>query len=236
MRSLERQGLVVSETSARDRRVRRARLTEAGLAERRELDRRSDELAWSLLEPLGERQRAALTDAMATVERLLDASLVAISIEDPASPDARRCERRYYDELAVRFESGFDPARSGIAEPSEVTPPAGLLLLARLRGEPVGCGGFRLRPGRVAELKRMWIDPRVRGLGVGRRLLRELEAEALRAGATTARLETSGSLAEAVSLYRSAGYEEVERFNDEPYAEHWFAKRLARARPGQPTG
>ncbi len=72
----------------------------------------------------------------------------------------------------------------------------------------------------------MWVAPTARGLGLGRRLLRELEASAARRGATHARLETNRALTEAISLYRSAGYSEVAAFNDEPYADHWFEKRL----------
>jgi ribosomal protein S18 acetylase RimI-like enzyme len=75
-------------------------------------------------------------------------------------------------------------------------------------------------------LKRMWVAPQARGLGVGRRLLAELEDHARRRGAKVAYLETNKALREAIALYRSAGYVEVEPFNDEPYAHHWFAKRL----------
>ena len=66
----------------------------------------------------------------------------------------------------------------------------------------------------------------MRGLGLGRRLLDRLEGEAVRHGATAARLETNGALTEAIALYRAAGYEEVEPFNDEPFADHWFEKPL----------
>ena len=76
----------------------------------------------------------------------------------------------------------------------------------------------------------MWVAPEPRGLGLGRRLLAELEARA-RHGATAVRLETNRALTEAIALYRSAGYREVEPFNDEPYAHHWFEKPLAPA-PG----
>ena len=55
----------------------------------------------------------------------------------------------------------------------------------------------------------------------------ELEAHARRAGVRTVRLETNRSLAEAISLYRRSGYREVAAFNEEPYAHHWFEKRLA---------
>jgi ribosomal protein S18 acetylase RimI-like enzyme len=72
----------------------------------------------------------------------------------------------------------------------------------------------------------MWVSSAVRGLGLGRRLPRELEEQARRRGARVVRLETNRTLAEAIALYRSAGYVEIEPFNDEPYANHWFEKRL----------
>ena len=75
----------------------------------------------------------------------------------------------------------------------------------------------------------MWVSPTVRGLGLGRRLLAELEKAAAATGADSVRLETNRSLAEAIAMYRSAGYVEVEPFNDEPYAHHWFAKSLRQA-------
>jgi len=76
------------------------------------------------------------------------------------------------------------------------------------------------------ELKRMWIAPGARGLGVGRRLLSALEGEARRRGATAVRLDTNRNLTEAIALYQSAGYVEIPAFNDERYATHWFEKQL----------
>ena len=78
----------------------------------------------------------------------------------------------------------------------------------------------------VGSLKRMWVGDDVRGLGIGRRMLQALEAEARALGLDTLRLETNRALAEAIRLYRTAGYREVSRFNDDPYAHHWFEKRL----------
>jgi ribosomal protein S18 acetylase RimI-like enzyme len=72
----------------------------------------------------------------------------------------------------------------------------------------------------------MWVDPRARGLGLGRRLLRELESHARAMGARSVRLETNRSLTEAIALYRSSGYVEVPAFNDEPHAHLWFEKQL----------
>jgi len=226
LRSLERQRFVVIEASPRDRRVRRVRLSAAGRAERAELDRRAEGFARSLLAPLSLRQQAQLAAAMAEVERLLLASMVDIAIADPRSAVARWCLEQYVAELNERFDAGWDPARSISAQPHELAPPAGLFLVARLRQEPVGCGALKFHADAPSELKRMWVAPRVRGLGVGRRLLHELERHAREAGVTVLRLETNRTLTEAIELYRRAGYEEVAAFNAEPYAHHWFEKRL----------
>jgi DNA-binding MarR family transcriptional regulator/GNAT superfamily N-acetyltransferase len=226
LRSLQRQGLVSVEASPDDRRVRRVRLTAAGLAERAELDRRSDDVARGFLEPLSDGQRARLVAAMTEVERLLLASLVRIAVEDPATPDARWCLEQYFAELNLRFEAGFDASASIPADAHELTPPAGAFLVARLRGRPIGCGALKLPAGAPAYLKRMWVSPDARGLGLGRRLLQELEQCARAAGAASVQLETNRALTEAIQLYRGSGYCEVAPFNDEPYAHHWFEKRL----------
>jgi DNA-binding MarR family transcriptional regulator/GNAT superfamily N-acetyltransferase len=226
LRSLEKQGLVVVKRSEHDGRVGLVQLTGAGLRERIELDQRADAFARSMLEPLSENQRLKLGAAMAQVERLLLASMVQIAVADPTTQDAQWCIQQYFTELNERFEMGFDPALSISAYAHELTPPAGLLLVARLRDEPVGCGALKFHENAIGELKRMWVAPQVRGLGLGRRLLLALEHEAREAGMTILHLETNHTLTEAIELYRHSGYREVEAFNDEPYAQHWFEKRL----------
>jgi DNA-binding MarR family transcriptional regulator/GNAT superfamily N-acetyltransferase len=226
LRSLERDGLVVVGADRDDKRVRTARLTAAGRAERDLLDRRSDELARSLLAPLSAEHRERLVEAMGVVERLLTAGLVEVAIEPPTTAAARFCLESYFAELNTRFDTGFDPALSISATLEDLAEPAGLLLVARLHGEPIGCGALKLRGDVPFYIKRMWVAPDARGLGVGRRILRELEDHARRRGAQVVHLETNKALREAASLYRSAGYVEVEPFNDEPYAHHWFEKRL----------
>jgi DNA-binding MarR family transcriptional regulator/GNAT superfamily N-acetyltransferase len=232
LRSLAADGLVDVRPSRSDGRVRTAHLTSRGLAERAELDRRADDVAASILRPLADGQQARLITAMAEVERLLAASAVRVSVCDPRHPHARFCEQAYFAELARRFEAGFDPAHSHTASVADLTPPAGLLLVATLHGEPAGCGALRFHGGDPAEVKRMWVSPARRGLGLGRRLLAELEAHAAANGACVLRLETNRSLAEAISLYRTAGYREVAPFNGEPYAHHWFEKTLGPADGG----
>lgn len=233
LRSLERAGLVTVEPNQRDRRVRTAHLTSAGLAERAILDERSDALAASILEPLDEAQRNRLAAAMSEVDRLLTAGSVEIARADPAHPHARYCVGEYFTELDRRFDDGFDPSASISAEDDELRPPVGLLLVATLRSEPVGCGALKFHGTEPTELKRMWVSGSNRGLGIGRRILAALETEAARAGSRMIRLETNGALTEAIALYRSSGYLEVDPFNDEPYAHHWFEKRLGEPQRGR---
>ena len=157
----------------------------------------------------------------------ITASQIQIQITDPRDPGARRCLRLYFDELGRRFDAGFDPAQSISASDEALTLPKGLLLVANLQGSAVGCGALKLySETRIAEVKRMWISPDVRGLGLGRRLLNHLVAEAASRGIAILRLETNRSLVEAKHLYETEGFTEVEAFNDEPYAHHWFQKDL----------
>jgi ribosomal protein S18 acetylase RimI-like enzyme len=126
-----------------------------------------------------------------------------------------------------RFDNGFDPALSNPVRDEELGPPAGVFLLATLNAEPVGCGAVKLRPDGAAEIKRVWVADAVRGLGIGRRMLGELERYAAERGWRAVRLDTNRNLTEAIAMYRSAGYREVEPYNAEHYAHHWFEKRLA---------
>ena len=229
LRSLEAAGLVEVVPSASDRRIRVARLTAAGRAERAVLDERSDELARSLLAPLSDRQRERLIAAMGEVERLLTAAGVEIAPVDPEHPDARYCLAEYVAELNLRSDRGFDPSVGATALPHEVRPPAGEFFVAYLHGEAIGCGAVKHHAEAPAEIKRMWIAPAARGLGLGRRLLEHLEACARAGGARVAHMETSAVLGEAIALYRSAGWVEVPPFNDEPFADHWFEKALTRS-------
>jgi DNA-binding MarR family transcriptional regulator/GNAT superfamily N-acetyltransferase len=229
LRSLEAAGLVTVVANPSDKRVRTARLTPAGSAERAILDRRSDDLATALLAPLSPSQRARLVAAAADVERLLTAGMIEVAPIDPAHPHAQHCLNSYFSELDRRFDTGFDPTLSTPVDVEELRPPAGLLLVASLRAEPIGCGGLRFHDHEPAEIKRMWVAEAARGLGIGRRLLSELEDQAAGRGVRTVRLETNKTLTEAIGLYRSAGYVEVAPFNDEAYAHHWFEKQLIAA-------
>jgi DNA-binding MarR family transcriptional regulator len=226
IRSLTDRGLVRVRPLPADKRVRRAELTPAGLAEHAELNRLSDDGAVALLEPLSESQRSRMLAAMAELESLLRVAGVRIEAVHPAAPGARWCLSQYFAELRSRFEHGFDPAASIPLDDEELVPPRGVFLVGAVDGEPVACGGVKTNAPGVGYLKRMWVADTARGLGLGRRMLHALEDHARTLGFTTLQLETNRTLLEAIALYRGSGYREVSPFNDEPYAHHWFQKEI----------
>ncbi len=231
VRSLTGRGLVRLHPLPEDRRVRRAELTPAGLAEYEELDRLSDEGAVALLEPLTGSQRARLLAAMAEIESLMRLAGLRIERVHPAEPAARACVARYFAELGSRFEQGFDPGASISGDDAELVPPRGAFLVASVDGEPVACGALKTVAPGVGSVKRMWVAESARGLGLGRKMLEALEGHARTLGFTRLQLETNRNLREAISLYRNGGYREVPAFNADPYAHHWFEKEIG---PGLP--
>jgi len=229
LRTLEADGLVEVGQRPDDRRVRSARLTARGRAEVALLDRRSDELALSLLAPLSGGQRERLVTAMGEVERLMTASAVELQTVDPEEPEVRYCLERYFAELAARDANRFEPGEA-LPTADEMRPPSGVFVIAYLRGQAVGCCGLKFNAAGmpdVAEVRRMWVDPETRGLGLGRRLLEHVEGLALEQGVARLRLDTNEHLVEAIAMYRSAGYVDIPRYTDEAFATHWFEKSLA---------
>ena len=159
-----------------------------------------------------------------------------IEAVDPEGPAAGWCLEQYYQELQTRFVEGFDPTKSAIADPQVFRRPKGTFLVARIGDRWVGCGALMLTAKDVAYIKRMWVDPSCRGCGLGRGLLDALEGAAAKLGCDVVQLETHRSLEGARRLYLSSGYREVERFNDEYYAHHWFEKEIAPGEGRPPRG
>ena len=225
LKALEAEGLVTLEADDGDRRRRLVTLTDKGMAERTAYDSLSDGLAHALLDALGPSQRERLVRAMADVESLLKAASITIAAAPADSADATRCVAAYYSELAARFEGGFDPGSGGYA--GKATQAGGAFLVARLEGNAIGCGSLKALDASTGEIKRMWVAPDARGMGLARRLLEALEQEARRLGLTRIVLDTNRSLVEAQSLYRKAGYSETAPYNDNSYADFWFEKALS---------
>ena len=226
LRSLTDQGLVVCGPAPGDGRVRWAALTPAGRRAHAALERQSDDLAQQLAGGLDQERATRLVDAMRQVDRLLTAAATRIAPADAASPDAQWCLEQYFAEIAVRFEQGLDRTAVLTADPHEVTPPHGAFVLAIAEGRPVGCGALKGTAPGIADVKRVWVSPDVRGGGIATRLMDALEDTAVAMGLHQVRLETNRALTEAIALYRARGYREVPPFNSEVHAHHWFAKDL----------
>jgi DNA-binding MarR family transcriptional regulator/GNAT superfamily N-acetyltransferase len=226
LRQLQREGLVTVGRDSGDGRQRVARLTPKGRREWRRLDERSEQMAQRLVEPLSGRQRADLASALATAERLLRAGTVTFDVVDPRSVAARSAMAQYFRELNQRFRSGFDPAQGAARDATSLRAPGGAFVVIRGDHTVIGCGGLQRLDQHTAEIKRMWIHPDWRGLGLGGRLLARLETISREGGYPQVVLDTNETLTEAISMYQRAGYRPIERYNDNPYAHHWFAKDL----------
>jgi GNAT superfamily N-acetyltransferase len=127
-----------------------------------------------------------------------------------------------------RDGAGVDiEAEIAAGPPADLVPPGGIFLLARVDGEPAGIGGVRHLDTEVAEVKSMFVSPTRRGIGLGRKILAELDRIAAEHGCRAVRLDTSDYLTDAVGLYRAAGYREVPAYNENPKASLWFERSLA---------
>ena len=151
---------------------------------------------------------------------------VRFAAADPAGADAQAALHRYLDEIAARIPHGnTGPADADAVD--DYRPPGGVFLIARAGDAVVGCGAIRaLGPG-VGEVKRMWIDPAVRGRGWGRRMLEALEHAAAAVGYESLRLDTHEVLLEAIALYEAHGYRPIGRCHDSPDPTHFYEKVLA---------
>ena len=244
LRRLEADGLIGVVPDPDDRRRRLVTLTGPGRERWKELERRSDDQARLIVDPLTERHRARLVRALREADLLVRAATVSFEPADLASPVARDVVGRYFAEIGRRF--GFDPSGETEKDSKLLSPPTGVFVIAVSDGEPVACGGLGtislladdpliggplggapLTEGpRVGELKRMWVHDDWRGAGLGSRLLRHLEDQARALGHDVVRLDTNAALPEAISMYERSGYRAIARYSDNPWATHFFEKRL----------
>jgi len=229
LRGLEEEGLVETVAHPDDARRRAVRLTRAGQREFRAYEKLSDDQAGAMLalHP----QPEALLAAMDVIACALQRERTVVEDADPRSEAARACLQAYYGELAKRFAKGFDVSLSRDPDAADMVPPRGSFLLAWSDGLPVGCVGLKGDGSGLAEVKRLWVAPAARGLGLARRLMTAVEDAAVQLGITVLRLDTNSALPEAIALYRKTGWVEIPRFNDDPYPDAFFEKRLQRGHP-----
>ncbi|MGJ4951574.1 bifunctional helix-turn-helix transcriptional regulator/GNAT family N-acetyltransferase [Bradyrhizobium sp. HKCCYLS20291] len=225
LRSLEEEGLVTTRPHPDDARRRIARLTAAGRREFEAYETLSNAQAEAMLARSSRPE--ALLAAMDMVAAALARDRISIDEVDPRGEPARHCLGEYYAELSRRFARGFDVTLSRDPDALDMMAPRGAFFVALSDGLPLGCAGLKGHGGDVAEIKRLWVAPAARGLGLGRRLMDAAEDAARKLAITTLRLDTNSALGEARQLYRRTGWTEIERFNDDPYPDLFFEKRLS---------
>jgi GNAT superfamily N-acetyltransferase len=145
---------------------------------------------------------------------------------DPASSDAAACLAAYAAELNRLFPEGFAPGPLSAADREALRPPRGGFLIARAEAALVGCVALRRHDETTGEVKRLWVAPDWRRGGLASRLMAAVEAEARSLGMTRLVLDTSRHLPEAVAFYRRWGWRDIDRYNDNPHAHHFFEKSL----------
>ncbi|MBY6089375.1 helix-turn-helix domain-containing GNAT family N-acetyltransferase [Maritimibacter alkaliphilus] len=224
LRGLEEEGLITTETAEEDARRRVAVLTGKGSAEFAEYEALSNANANSLLSRHPDPDK--LLEAMDFIASALTRDRITIELADPESPHANWCLDRYFDEVNRLFKQGFERAKTCDPQAPAMRPPVGAFLLALSDGLPIGCVALKGTDQGYAEVKRLWIAPSARGLGLSKRMMQETEREARRLGIGTLRLDTNEQMPAAIALYEKTGWARIERFNDDPYPTHFFEKKL----------
>ena len=224
LRALEDEGLVETLPHRDDARRRIAKLTKTGRREFNAYEAISDSRAELLLGRYSNSQ--ALLAAMDLIASAFGRESIGIDAANPAGKEAQYCLGEYYGELARRFKGGFDVSLSRDPDATDMIFPRGTFLVAISDGLPIGCVGLKGTGGELAEVKRLWVAPSARGLGLGRRLMVSVESAARDIEIKVLRLDTNSALPEAGQLYRSSGWTEIDRFNDDPYPDVFFEKQL----------
>lgn len=227
LRTLETEGLVETTPVASDARRRDVRLTAKGQQAYAQYETLSDDAAEVVLSRYSNPD--ALLEAMDLVATVLGRDQIDIFQVDPNDPRIQHCVQAFCDELSGILGITFDRQASGDPEAESLRPPKGVFLLALSDGLPIGCCGLKGQGGGLGEVKRLWVSPAARGLGLSKQLMTRIEDQARVLGITTLQLDTNGKLAAALALYRNDGWREIDRYNDNPYAEHFFEKHLEAA-------
>ncbi len=224
LKTLEQDALITLTTDPNDGRKRHAQLTPDGQAECAVYNALSDQNAQNLLarHPRPE----ALLAAMDLVASALSVDRLELHRCDPRAEPAVYCLGEYYAELERRFDRGFDVSLSCDPEADDMLPPNGAFYVAMSDGLPQGCCGLKGTGKGYAEIKRLWVAPSARGLGVAQRLLLACEDQARALTISLLRLDTNSALPEAARLYNKEGWTQIDRFNDDPYPDLFFEKAL----------
>jgi len=147
-----------------------------------------------------------------------------LRVEPYDGPAATGLLAAFEAEIAAHYP-GWNLSAGPSATRADFTAPGGAFVVAYDGGgQPVACGGLKRLNGEAAEIKRVYVAPEARGVGLARRLLAHLETLASTAGYRVVRLDTGAHQPGALHLFRTAGYHEVDDYNGNPFAAYWFEK------------
>jgi len=225
LRGLEDEGLVRTVPAPGDGRRRLVQLSEQGKREYDAYENIANARARDFLE-----RHHRSDELLAALDMVASAFLhdqIEIASVSPTDPAAKYCLALYYHELEATFEGGFDLAKSLDPTPGQMIAPNGAFVIATSDKLPVGCVGLRGDGGDVGEVKRLWVAPAARGLGISYRLMEAVESAARSLGMLTLRLGTNRTLPGAIHLYRRLGWEETGPYSADPYSHYFFRKTLA---------
>jgi DNA-binding MarR family transcriptional regulator len=224
LRGLEAEDLITTKQSPTDGRSRITKLTQKGEEEFAIYETLSNNKAEEILARHKNARR--LLEAMDIITITLSRDEIKFQEVEYSSEIATECLRAFADELSKRLNTGFDLENSGDPDLAQMKHPHGTFIVARLGDMPLGCVGIKGSGGSLAEVKRMWIAPAARGLGLAQRLMTSAEDSARALSIATLRLDTNRKLVEAVGLYEKMGWVEIDRFNEDPYPDIFFEKQL----------
>lgn len=140
---------------------------------------------------------------------------IAEALDERAVGACRELFREYQEGLGVSLcFQGFERELERL--PGDYARPRGRLLLARIAGEPAGCVALRGLEGGDGEMKRLYVRPAYRGMGIGRMLAECVIDEARALGYRALKLDTLPAMGEAQALYRELGFVDTEPYNDNP--------------------
>ncbi len=169
--------------------------------------------------------RTTLSDAL----RADETAGLCFAVVDPRSAGAREALLRYLVEVEARLGgAGTGPADADAVDDFVAPTGAFVVALEAATGRVRACGAIRRFDATTGEIKRMWVEPELRGRRIGSAMLAELERVGRTLGYRAVRLDTNETLTDAIRLYETAGFARIDRFNDNPNASHFFEKQLAR--------
>lgn len=225
LRALEQEGLVEVTADPADRRHRIARLTPVGETEMQSYEKLGYAKAQQVLSHAGKRAPEVIA-AMDLIASVMLRDQVEIRDADPDDPAAQGLLADYRQFLMDHVEGATaEMLPLPLPDAPKYRAPTGAFLVAWSDDLPVGCVSFRPVDNRVAEIKRLWVDPVARGQGLARRLMQTIEGRARDMGFAQVKLDTNSTLQEAVALYRATGWTETAAYTAFP-ADVWLAKPL----------